>query len=216
LEILSSAAAVIAEGEVMQLGAAKNTATTEDDYLAVIRAKTAELFAAACEVGPALAARPKDEQNAFRSFGMNLGIAFQLVDDALDYGGQARQEHRRRCSGGQDHAAGSAVVPPRIGERAGILAAYARGGGRDRRRPRLCDRPDDEAPRARRHHPARTALWCDCHRRACLVSGLADEGGTRRDGRVLHLPLELAGSFAQPNRLQVRSVPPPPRPRRSH
>src|SRR5206468_6132272 len=64
LEILSSAAAVIAEGEVMQLGAAKNTATTEDDYLAVIRAKTAELFAAACEVGPALAARPKDEQNA--------------------------------------------------------------------------------------------------------------------------------------------------------
>src|ERR1700746_2857369 len=61
LGILSSAAAVIAEGEVMQLGAAKNTATTEDDYLAVIRAKTAELFAAACEGGPALAPRPTDE-----------------------------------------------------------------------------------------------------------------------------------------------------------
>jgi octaprenyl-diphosphate synthase len=89
LEVLSSAAAVIAEGEVMQLGAANNTATTEDDYLAVIRAKTAELFAAACEVGPALAGRPKDEQAACRSFGMNLGIAFQLVDDALDYGGKA-------------------------------------------------------------------------------------------------------------------------------
>ena len=59
LEILSSAAAVIAEGEVMQLAAAKNTATTEDEYLAVIRAKTAELFAAACEVGPALGARPR-------------------------------------------------------------------------------------------------------------------------------------------------------------
>src|SRR5579885_3688151 len=55
LEILSSAAAVIAEGEVMQLSAAKNTATNEDEYMAVIRAKTAELFAAACEVGPALA-----------------------------------------------------------------------------------------------------------------------------------------------------------------
>ena len=55
LEILAQAAAVIAEGEVMQLGAAKNTATTEDEYLAVIRAKTAELFAAACEVGPAIA-----------------------------------------------------------------------------------------------------------------------------------------------------------------
>src|SRR5215470_17546762 len=77
LEILSSAAAVIAEGEVMQLGNAKNTATTEDDYLAVIRAKTAELFAAACEVGPALASRPKDEQSACRSFGMNVGDDFR-------------------------------------------------------------------------------------------------------------------------------------------
>src|SRR5258708_7862593 len=91
LEILSSAAAVIAEGEVMQLGAAKNTATTEDEYLAVIRAKTAELFAAACEVGPALATRPKDEQAACRSVGMNLRIAFQLVDDALHYRGKAAQ-----------------------------------------------------------------------------------------------------------------------------
>jgi len=89
LEILSSAAAVIAEGEVMQLAAAKNTATTEDEYLYVIRGKTAELFAAACEVGPALGSRPKAEQSACRSFGMNLGIAFQLVDDALDYGGKA-------------------------------------------------------------------------------------------------------------------------------
>ena len=89
LDILSSAAAVIAEGEVMQLGAAKNTATTEDEYLAVIRAKTAELFAAACEVGPVLAERPKADLAACRSFGMNLGIAFQLVDDALDYGGKS-------------------------------------------------------------------------------------------------------------------------------
>ena len=78
LDILSSAAAVIAEGEVMQLGTAKNTATNEDEYLAVIRAKTAELFAAACEVGPALAAKEKAELAACRSFGMNLGIAFQL------------------------------------------------------------------------------------------------------------------------------------------
>src|SRR6202047_1476806 len=87
LEILSSAAAVIAEGEVAQLAVAKNTATTEDEYLAVIRGKTAELFAAACEVGPVLAERPKDERAACRSFGMNLGIAFQLIDDVLDYGG---------------------------------------------------------------------------------------------------------------------------------
>lgn len=89
LDILSSAATVIAEGEVMQLAAAKNTETNEDEYLAVIRAKTAELFAAACEVGPVIAGRPKAEQAACRSYGMNLGIAFQLVDDALDYGGTA-------------------------------------------------------------------------------------------------------------------------------
>ena len=73
----------------MQLGAAKNTATNEDEYLAVIRAKTAELFAAACEVGPALALKEKAELAACRSFGMNLGIAFQLIDDALDYGGKS-------------------------------------------------------------------------------------------------------------------------------
>ena len=71
LDILSAAAATIAEGEVMQLAAAKNTATTEDEYLAVIRGKTAELFAAACEVGPVLANRPKAEQTACRSVGMN-------------------------------------------------------------------------------------------------------------------------------------------------
>ncbi|HEY8564081.1 MAG TPA: polyprenyl synthetase family protein [Beijerinckiaceae bacterium] len=87
LEILSAAAAIIAEGEVMQLALAKNTETTEDEYLTVIRGKTAELFAAACEVGPVIAARPKAEAAACRSYGMNLGIAFQLVDDALDYGG---------------------------------------------------------------------------------------------------------------------------------
>jgi octaprenyl-diphosphate synthase len=91
LDILSSAAAVIAEGEVMQLAAAKNTETNEDEYLAIIRGKTAELFAAACEVGPVIAERPKAEQAACRSYGMNLGIAFQLVDDALDYGGASQK-----------------------------------------------------------------------------------------------------------------------------
>jgi octaprenyl-diphosphate synthase len=89
LDVLSSAAVVIAEGEVMQLSAAKDTQTSEDDYLAVIRAKTAALFAAASEVGPILADRPKPEIAACRGYGLNLGIAFQLIDDALDYGGAA-------------------------------------------------------------------------------------------------------------------------------
>ena len=87
LDILSTAAVVIAEGEVAQLAAAKNIGTDEEAYLAVIRGKTAELFAAACEVGPVLAGRTPEEQAACRAYGMNLGIAFQLVDDALDYGG---------------------------------------------------------------------------------------------------------------------------------
>jgi len=108
LDILSSAAATIAEGEVMQLAAAKNTATTEDEYLAVIRAKTAELFAAACEVGPVLANRPKAEQTACRSYGMNLGIAFQLVDDALDYGGKAAKLGKNV---GDDFREGKVTLP---------------------------------------------------------------------------------------------------------
>jgi len=89
LKILANAAAVIAEGEVMQLAAAKNTATAEDEYLAIINAKTAALFSAATEVGAAIARRPAEERMALKSYGRNLGIAFQLVDDALDYSGDS-------------------------------------------------------------------------------------------------------------------------------
>jgi octaprenyl-diphosphate synthase len=121
LDILSSAAAVIAEGEVMQLGVAKNTATTEDEYLAVIRAKTAELFAAACEVGPALAMRPKDEQAACRSFGMNLGVTFQLVDDALDYGGKSA---RLGKNVGDDFREGKITLP--------VVLSFRRGSDHER------------------------------------------------------------------------------------
>jgi octaprenyl-diphosphate synthase len=121
LEILSSAAAVIAEGEVMQLAAANNTATTEDEYLAVIRAKTAELFAAACEVGPVIANRPKAEQAACRSFGMNLGIAFQLVDDALDYGGVAAKLGKNV---GDDFRDGKITLP--------VVLAFRRGSDGER------------------------------------------------------------------------------------
>jgi octaprenyl-diphosphate synthase len=122
LDILSSAAAVIAEGEVMQLAAANNMATTEDEYLAVIRAKTAELFAAACEVGPVLAGRPKAEQAACRSFGMNLGTAFQLVDDALDYGGVAQKLGKNV---GDDFREGKITLP--------VVLAYRRGSEDERR-----------------------------------------------------------------------------------
>lgn len=121
LDILSSAATVIAEGEVMQLGAAKNTATNEDEYMAVIRAKTAELFAAACEVGPALAAKEKAEQAACRSFGLNLGIAFQLIDDALDYGGKSAKLGKNV---GDDFREGKITLP--------VVLSFRRGSENER------------------------------------------------------------------------------------
>jgi octaprenyl-diphosphate synthase len=121
LGILSSAAAVIAEGEVLQLATAKNTAANEDEYLAVIRAKTAELFAAACEVGPALAAREKAEQAACRSFGMNLGVAFQLIDDALDYGGKSAKLGKNV---GDDFREGKITLP--------VVLSFRRGNAEER------------------------------------------------------------------------------------
>jgi len=87
LDILSTASSVIAEGEVHQLAALRNTAMTEDTYMRVIGAKTAALFAAACEVSPIVSGRDAATQEALRNYGQNLGLAFQLVDDALDYGG---------------------------------------------------------------------------------------------------------------------------------
>jgi octaprenyl-diphosphate synthase len=112
---------VIAEGEVMQLSAAKNTETNEDEYLAVIRGKTAELFAAACEVGPVIAERPKAEQAACRSYGMNLGIAFQLIDDALDYGGTAASLGKNV---GDDFREGKVTLP--------VVLSFRRGDTQER------------------------------------------------------------------------------------
>jgi octaprenyl-diphosphate synthase len=121
LRILSNAAAVIAEGEVMQLSIAQNTATTEDEYLAVINAKTAALFSAAAEVGAAIAQRPAPEQAALRSYGKNLGIAFQLIDDALDYSGEAA---RMGKSVGDDFREGKITLP--------VILSYRRGNKGER------------------------------------------------------------------------------------
>src|SRR5229473_1700551 len=97
LDILSEASAIIAEGEVLQLVTSNDTETTEESYLAVIQAKTAQLFAAASRIGAVLAGRPKDEEQALEVYGLNLGIAFQLVDDMLDY--SARQAELRKTVG---------------------------------------------------------------------------------------------------------------------
>lgn len=87
LSILSNAAATIAEGEVLQLTAAQNLATTEDIYLQVVRGKTAALFSAATEVGGVIAGASAEQVQALYTYGDALGIAFQIVDDLLDYGG---------------------------------------------------------------------------------------------------------------------------------
>ena len=76
---------------MLQLSVSQDTSTTEDAYMQVIVAKTAALFAAAAEVGAVVASRPREEQAALESYGRNLGIAFQLIDDALDYSGSTEK-----------------------------------------------------------------------------------------------------------------------------
>lgn len=121
LRILSNAAAIIAEGEVMQLAASKDMDTTEGEYLAVISAKTAELFAAAAEIGSVLAGRSVEEQAALRNYGMNIGLAFQLVDDALDYSGEAAKLGKRV---GDDFREGKITLP--------VVLSYRRGSADER------------------------------------------------------------------------------------
>jgi len=87
LEILSRAAATIAEGEVLQLTAASDIATDESLYLKVARGKTAALFSAACEVGGVIAQAEPDAVEALANYGDAMGVAFQIVDDLLDFWG---------------------------------------------------------------------------------------------------------------------------------
>jgi octaprenyl-diphosphate synthase len=121
LEILSRAAAVIAEGEVGQLVTANDTTTTEAAYLAIIEAKTAALFAAASRIGAVVAERPAAEEEALERFGRNLGIAYQLIDDMLDF--SARQSELGKTVG-DDFRDGKITLP--------ILIALARGDADER------------------------------------------------------------------------------------
>jgi octaprenyl-diphosphate synthase len=116
LDILANASAVIAEGEVAQLITANDTATTEAAYLEVTEAKTAALFRAACQIGAVVAERSAHEELALAAYGQNLGIAFQLIDDALDY--SARQALLGKTVG-DDFRDGKITMP--------ILIAFNRG-----------------------------------------------------------------------------------------
>jgi octaprenyl-diphosphate synthase len=121
LRILSHASAVIAEGEVDQLTAQRQVTTTEEHYLDIIGAKTAALFAAACRIAPVVAEAGEGAEEALESYGRNLGIAFQLVDDAIDYSSDEATMGKGR---GDDFRDGKMTLP--------VILAFARGNDADR------------------------------------------------------------------------------------
>lgn len=121
LGVLANASAVIAEGEVMQLTASNNLATDEDLYLRVVASKTAALFEAAARVGAMVAGRDARECDALGAFGLNLGIAFQLVDDALDYSGRQAKLGK---TVGDDFREGKVTLP--------VILAFAQATDDDR------------------------------------------------------------------------------------
>ena len=121
LKILSHASAVIAEGEVDQLTAQRQVETSEDHYLQIINAKTAQLFAAACRIAPVVAEAGEEAEDALDSYGRNLGIAFQLVDDAIDYASDSETMGKGR---GDDFRDGKVTLP--------VILAHARGDAADR------------------------------------------------------------------------------------
>lgn len=122
LKILSGASAVIAEGEVDQLTAQRQVETSEEHYLQIIGAKTAALFAAASRIAAVVAERDDKAEEALDSYGRNLGIAFQLVDDAIDYRSDAKTMGKQA---GDDFRDGKVTLP--------VILAYARGNADERR-----------------------------------------------------------------------------------
>jgi octaprenyl-diphosphate synthase len=121
LRILSHASAVIAEGEVDQLTAQRQVETTEEHYLQIINAKTAALFAAACRISPVVAEAGEEAEEALEAYGRFLGIAFQLVDDAIDYASDAETMGKGQ---GDDFRDGKVTLP--------VILAYARGSAEER------------------------------------------------------------------------------------
>lgn len=119
LEILSRAAATIAEGEVLQLVTQNDLATSEARYFDVVKGKTAALFAAACEVGAVVAGRSAEAARALSDYGENLGIAFQLVDDALDY---SADQTTLGKTVGDDFREGKITLPVLVAFHKGSLA----------------------------------------------------------------------------------------------
>ena len=122
LKILSKASSIIAEGEVDQLTAQRRIDTSEEHYLQIIGSKTAALFAAATRIAAVVAERSEAEELALDAYGRNLGIAFQLVDDAIDYDSEASESGKDK---GDDFREGKMTLP--------VILAYARGTPEERK-----------------------------------------------------------------------------------
>ena len=122
LKILSGASAIIAQGEVDQLTAQRRIETSEERYLDIIGAKTAALFAAASRIAAVVAESGEAQESALDAYGRNLGIAFQLVDDAIDYDTGTAEMGKDR---GDDFREGKMTLP--------VIIAYARGSAEERR-----------------------------------------------------------------------------------
>lgn len=141
LDVLANASAVIAEGEVMQLESANNLATKEETYLKVVTSKTAALFSAAAKVGAIAAKRSRHEIDALSAYGNAIGIAFQLVDDTLDYSGR---QARLGKTVGDDFREGKVTLP--------VILAFARANDDEqqfwRRTIEDLDQNDGDLPHA--------------------------------------------------------------------
>ena len=121
LKILSGASAIIAEGEVDQLTAQRQVETSEERYLSIIGAKTAALFAAATRIPAVVSECSEAEERALEAYGRYLGIAFQLVDDAIDYDSESGESGKDK---GDDFREGKMTLP--------VILAYARGSEEER------------------------------------------------------------------------------------
>ena len=177
LRVLANASAIISEGEVMQLETLNNVEIPEEKYLEVVAAKTAALFAAACRIGAVVAGRGGAEEDALENFGRNLGIAFQLVDDTLDY---SAQQVTLGKTVGDDFRECKVTLP--------VLLAYRRCEGNERDFWRRCisdgEQRDDDLERAMEILQRRNALR-DSLERARHYGAMARDGlGIFPDGEA--------------------------------
>ena len=185
MAILSAAAATIAEGEVLQMATQNDLSTPVERYLQVIHGKTAALFAAACRVGAVVASRPETDELALEAFGTNLGMAFQLVDDALDY---AADQAALGKTVGDDFREGKITLP--------VLTAYERGDETERvfwrRTIEMSEHGDDDLEQAMTLIARRDAIGVTLRRAGQYAQAARDALRAFPDTRIRRLMGDVA------------------------